>query len=97
MSAIVTDKAANEAKGVRTLNLRIDSPIEPNDNSLNDKKLESTDSGPYTPAYKNSSQAKKDRLDLTSIVDSWPTLPENIKAAIEALIQTNNKEKKHDV
>ena len=27
LSAIVTDKALNEAKGVRTLNLRIDSPM----------------------------------------------------------------------
>jgi len=26
LSAIVTDKAANEAEGARTLNLRIDSP-----------------------------------------------------------------------
>jgi hypothetical protein len=28
LSAIVTDKAVNEAEGARTLNLRIDSPIE---------------------------------------------------------------------
>jgi hypothetical protein len=27
LSAIVTDKAANEAEGARTLNLRIDSPM----------------------------------------------------------------------
>jgi hypothetical protein len=86
LSAIVTDKAINEAKGARTLNLRIDSPIEANDNSLDGKKLESTASGPYTPAYKNSSQVEKDQLDLTSIVNAWPNLPEHIKAAVKALI-----------
>ena len=32
--------------------------------------------------------------DLAEIVDVWPELPEHIKAAIKALIQTNIQEKK---
>jgi len=35
--------------------------------------------------------------DLATLVTAWPNLPEHIKAAIETLIQTNNKEKKHDL
>ena len=32
--------------------------------------------------------------DLALVVERWPDLPEHIKAAIKALIQTNNTEKK---
>jgi hypothetical protein len=32
--------------------------------------------------------------DLAEIVAVWPELPEHIKAAIKALIQTHNTEKK---
>jgi hypothetical protein len=32
--------------------------------------------------------------DLAIVVENWPNLPEHIKAAIKALIQTNNTEKK---
>jgi hypothetical protein len=32
--------------------------------------------------------------DLTLVVERWPNLPEHIKAAIKALIQTNRKEEK---
>jgi hypothetical protein len=70
---------------------RIDSPIEPNDNSSIDKKLESTASDPYTPAYKNSSQTEKDQFDLASIVDVWPNLPENIKQTIKMLVETTSR------
>jgi hypothetical protein len=32
--------------------------------------------------------------DLTLVVEAWPELPEHIKAAIKALIQTHKAEKK---
>jgi len=31
--------------------------------------------------------------ELTQIIKAWPELPEHIKAAIKALIQTNKAEK----
>jgi hypothetical protein len=37
----------------------------------------------------NTPQTPKDP-DLTMVVEHWPNLPEHIKAAIKALIQTNN-------
>jgi hypothetical protein len=32
--------------------------------------------------------------DLSMVIEHWPDLPGHIKAAIKALIQTNNTEKK---
>jgi hypothetical protein len=41
----------------------------------------------------NTPQPPKDP-DLAMVVEHWPNLPEYIKAAIKALTQTNNTEKK---
>ena len=30
--------------------------------------------------------------ELASIIDAWPSLPEHIKAAIKALVQTHSRE-----
>jgi hypothetical protein len=45
------------------------------------------------PNAPNTPQPPKDP-DLALVVERWPNLPEHIKAAIKALIQTNNTEKK---
>ncbi|MGA2680000.1 MAG: hypothetical protein ABSF37_11985 [Sedimentisphaerales bacterium] len=45
------------------------------------------------PNAPNTLQPPKDP-DLAMVVEHWPDLPEHIKAAIKALIQTNNTEKK---
>jgi hypothetical protein len=45
------------------------------------------------PNAPNTPQTPKDQ-DLAMVVEHWPNLPEHIKAAIKALIQTNNTEKK---
>jgi hypothetical protein len=50
-----------------------------------------TESG--TPDALNTPQTPKDP-DLAIVVEHWPNLPEHIKAAINALIQTNKTEKK---
>jgi hypothetical protein len=40
-----------------------------------------------------SNQAQKLPADLVEVVAVWPELPEHIKAAIKALVQTHNTEK----
>jgi len=45
------------------------------------------------PNAPNTPQTTKDPV-LAMVVERWPDLPEHIKAAIKALIQTNNTEKK---
>lgn len=93
----------NEADATRTRNLRIDSPMDENHNSRDSKDLHRSGKGAYKPAYKNISEIteNKTQLDaknlpeeLAEIVTVWHKLPEHIKAAIKALVQTHSTEKK---
>ncbi len=47
-----------------------------------------------TPKYQKQAQKQVQKLpdDLAEIVAVWPELPEYIKAAITALVQTHNKQ-----
>ncbi len=65
-----------------------------NDKSLNNKNLRDVQKGAYKPAYKKilkTAETQSENLspDLTEIVAVWPELPEHIKAAIKALVQTS--------
>jgi hypothetical protein len=65
-----------------------------NDKSLNSKDLQRTQTGAYKPAYKKipktaQTQPRNMSPDLTEIAAVWPVLPEHIRAAIKALVQTS--------
>jgi hypothetical protein len=68
-----------------------------NAKSLNTKDLQNSQKGAYKPAYKKYQKTAGNQLlniptELTEIVAVWPELPEYIKAAIKALVQTHTKE-----
>ncbi len=88
----------NEADATRTRNLRIDSPMDENHNSRDSKDLHRNEKGAYKPAYKNISEIAENKTqidiqklptELADIVTIWHKLPEHIKAAIKALVQTH--------
>ena len=65
-----------------------------NDKSLKNKDLQLARKGVYKPAYKKNPKTAETQLgnmspDLTEIVAVWPELPEHIKVAIKALVQTS--------
>ena len=73
-----------------------------NNNDSKSKDLQRQQSGAYKPAYKQipkiaENQDKNDTSELTpdlaEIVSVWPELPEHIKAAIKALVQTCDMDK----
>jgi hypothetical protein len=64
-------------------------PLTPSKTPISDKG--GTESG--TLDALNAPQTLQDP-DLALVVERWPNLPEHIKAAIKALIQTNSTEKK---
>ena len=87
----------------RTRNLRIDSPMVQNDKSRLSKDLQQDKEGAYKPAYKNISEIAENETqidirklptELAELVTIWHKLPEHIKAAIKALVQTHNTEVK---
>jgi len=76
---------------------RIQCTVLRNAKSLNIKDLQTTQKGAYKPAYKKYQKTAGNQLlniptELTEIVAVWPELPEYIKAAIKALVQTHTKE-----
>jgi len=84
----------------RTCNLRIRSPLPQDDNTNLTKDLQQDKEGAYKPAYKNISEIAENKTqidiqklptELADIVTIWHKLPEHIKAAIKALIQTHTK------
>ena len=69
-----------------------------NANEHGGKNLQKARTGVYKPAYKqNPKTAEKQSEnstaplppDLAEIVEVWPELPEHIKAAVKALVQTD--------
>ncbi len=68
-----------------------------NSKDSNNKDLEQAELSAYKPAYKEKSkkpenQAQELPPELAEIVSVWPELPEHIKQAIKALIQTHIKQ-----
>jgi hypothetical protein len=86
----------NTPEGIRTSDLRIRNPLSENDKPIDNKELPQADSGAYKPAYKDNpkmtqNQPQNQPDDLAEIVSVWPKLPEYIKLAIKALVQTHIK------
>ena len=64
-----------------------------NDKPGNKKYLQDTQKGAYKPAYKKYQKTTENQLlnvptEVAEIVAVWPELPDYIKAAIKALVQT---------
>ena len=88
------DSNPNTPGRTRTCDLRIRNPLPENSKSCNVRDLQNTKPSAYKPAYKKIQKTVDGQLldlpaDLTEIVAVWPELPEHIKAAIKALVQTH--------
>ena len=92
ISALIAD-----AYGKGKISRRIQCTLLKNAKSLNIKDLQDTKKGAYKPAYKKFQKTAENQLldvpaEVAEIVALWPELPEYIKAAIKALVQTYTKE-----
>ena len=83
--------------GIRTHDPLIKSQLPKNTKDCKNKDLQQGKSGAYKPAYKQNPKTaeKQPKIDtselpsdLTKIIAIWPELPEHIKAAIKAMIET---------
>ena len=75
---------------------RFSKPLHKNTKDSKNKDLEKQQLPTVAPAYKQNPKTGQNEpvelpSDLTEIVTVWPELPEHIKAAIKALVQTNSK------
>jgi len=77
----------------------IKSQLSKNTNNKQNKDLQQGESGAYKPAYKEKPKTGKIDTselppDLAEIVAVWLELPEHIKAAIKALVETHKGKKR---
>jgi hypothetical protein len=74
----------------------IKSQLTENHKTKENKDLQQVKTGAYKPAYKKYQETAANQpqdlpTELAEIVAVWPELPEHIKAAIKALVQTQLK------
>ncbi|MHC4075946.1 MAG: hypothetical protein ACYSRZ_05980 [Planctomycetota bacterium] len=65
-----------------------------NDNDCKNKDLQQAESSAYKPTYKQNPKTGQNESvelpsDLAEIVAVWTSLPEHIRAAIKALVETH--------
>jgi hypothetical protein len=85
----------------RIHDLRIRNPLSKNNKPIDNKDLPQVNTGDYKPAYKNNPETAENQAqnlpdDLAEIIAIWPELPEHIKEAIEALVQTYKTTKEQE-
>jgi len=97
LSIVGSGEGKNGRCGIRTHDPLIKSQQTQNCNCRSNNDLHKPEKRAYKPAYKENPKTAQNQVkdpDLAMVVERWPNLPEHIKAAIKALIQTNNTEKK---
>ena len=96
MSLIVIDRSRRDSNPRCLSTQRFSRPSPENGKGQSHKDLREAQSGAYKQAYKeNPKTAENDASELPSdlgeIVTVWPKLPEHIKAAVMALVQTHKQ------